>query len=114
MADLIPPLVVGVQLDASQLNAGVNAAKGGLNGLGTSAVAQQGPLGSLTKTLGALGIAFGAYQIFQFGKGLLDAAEAAQLLRNTVWAASEHDPLVRVAAALGRVPEHLTDLATTS
>ena len=76
MADLIPPLVVGVQLDASQLNAGVNAAKGGLNGLGTSAVAQQGPLGSLTKTLGALGIAFGAYQIFQFGKGLLDAAEA--------------------------------------
>jgi hypothetical protein len=76
MADLIPPLIIGVQLDASQLNAGVNAAKGGLNGLGTAATAQQGPLGSLGKTLGGLGLAFGAYQVIQFGKGLLDAAEA--------------------------------------
>jgi hypothetical protein len=79
MSDMIPPIIVSVEANTSDFEARLARLDSQMSHLGDTVARQQSPFAGLTKTLGALGIAFGAYQIFQFGKGLIDAAEAEQV-----------------------------------
>jgi hypothetical protein len=109
MADLIPPIIVSIEANTKDFEARLGSLDSRLNGLGGTIKAQQSPMQGLTKTLGALGIAFGAYQIFNFGKGLLEAAEAETVSNARLLNITESMGLFGEQA--GTVTTRLQDLA---
>lgn len=78
MATSIPPILVQLQADVSQLKAGIAQAEASLKGLdGTvakSSSAMTGFMNNAKKVGATLGVAFAAQQVVQFGKDIIMAA----------------------------------------
>ena len=80
MSNAIPPIMVQIAADVSQLKAGLAQAQASIKGMdGTVATANTGMqnmIGTAKKMAGAMGVAFAATQIVQFGKDVVMAASS--------------------------------------
>ena len=80
MSNAIPPILVQIAADVSQLKAGLAQAESSIKGMnGTVATANTGMqnmIGTAKKMAGTLGVAFAATQIVQFGKDTIMAASS--------------------------------------
>ena len=82
MADLIPPMLIKLQADVSQLKVGLAQAEGAIKGVDKSV--QQASTGmanfaTKVKQIGAsLGIAFAGTQVLQFGRDVIAQAQEAE------------------------------------
>lgn len=80
MSNAIPPIMVQIAADVSQLKAGLAQAQASIKGMdGTVATANTGMqnmIGTAKKMAGAMGVAFAATQVIQFGKDVVMAASS--------------------------------------
>jgi hypothetical protein len=80
MSNAIPPILVQIAADVSQLKAGLAQAEASIKGVnGTVATANTGMqnmIGTAKKMAGAMGVAFAATQVVQFGKDVIMAASS--------------------------------------
>lgn len=133
MADLIPPMLIKLQADVTQLKVGLAQAESALQGVDKSvATASNGMTNFISKMkqVGAsIGIAFAGTQVLQFGRDVIaQAMEAeaqqqrlAQLIKVTVGATDEQiaalnaqaDALERVGVVTGgNITQTQSQLAT--
>jgi hypothetical protein len=94
MADLIPPMLIQLQADVSQLKAGLAQAESALKGVDDSVKTASAGMTSFVskmKQVGAtMGVAFAGQQVVQFGKDVIMAASStrsrsATATRCTYW-----------------------------
>ena len=80
MSNAIPPIMVQIAADVSQLKAGLAQAQASIKGMdGTVATANTGMqnmIGTAKKMAGAMGLAFAATQVVQFGKDVVMSASS--------------------------------------
>jgi len=133
MSDLIPPMLIKLQADVSQLKTGLSQAQDAINGVNKSvASASTGMtsfIGKMKQVGASIGIAFAGTQVLQFGRDVIaQAMEAeaqqqrlAQLIKVTVGATDEQiaalnaqaDALERVGVVTGgNITQTQSQLAT--
>jgi len=82
MSNAIPPILVQIAADVSQLKAGLAQAEAGIKGMNSSVATantgMQNMIGTAKKMAGTLGVAFAATQIVQFGKDVVMSASAME------------------------------------
>lgn len=82
MSNAIPPILVQIAADVSQLKAGLAQAessiKGMNSGVATANTGMQNMIGTAKKMAGTLGVAFAGAQIIQFGKDVVMSASAME------------------------------------
>jgi hypothetical protein len=82
MAQAIPPILVQIQADVSQLKAGLAQAEASIKGMdgsvATANTGMQNMMASAKKMAATLGVAFAATQIVQFGKDVVMSASAME------------------------------------
>jgi hypothetical protein len=82
MADLIPPMLIQLQADVSQLKTGLAQAENAIKGVDKSVQEASGGMSNFVnkiKGIGAtLGIAFAGTQVLQFGKDVIAQAQEAE------------------------------------
>jgi len=80
MSNAIPPILVQIAADVSQLKAGLAQAEAGIKNMNgsvaTANTGMQNMLGTAKKMASTLGVAFAATQIVQFGKDTIMAASS--------------------------------------
>jgi hypothetical protein len=80
MSNAIPPIMVQIAADVSQLKAGLAQAQSSIKGMdstvATANTGMQSMLGTAKKMASTLGVAFAATQIVQFGKDTIMAASS--------------------------------------
>jgi uncharacterized membrane protein YgcG len=80
MSNAIPPILVQIAADVSQLKAGLAQAEAGIKGMNSSVATantgMQNMLASAKRMAGTLGVAFAATQVVQFGKDVVMAASS--------------------------------------
>lgn len=80
MSNAIPPILVQIAADVSQLKAGLAQAESSIKGMNstvaTANTGMQNMIGTAKKMAGAMGIAFATTQIVQFGKDVIMAASS--------------------------------------
>ena len=78
MADLIPPMLIQLQADVTQLKAGLaqaeNALKGVDDSVKTASTGMTNFMGKIKQVGATMGVAFAATQVVQFGKDIIMAA----------------------------------------
>jgi hypothetical protein len=78
MAGAIPPILVQIQADVSQLKAGMAQAEASVKGLDstvkTASTGMSNMVANAKRMAGAMGVAFAATQVVQFGKDVVMAA----------------------------------------
>jgi hypothetical protein len=78
MASAIPPILVQIQADISQLKAGMAQAEASVKGLDstvkTASTGMSNMIANAKRMAGAMGVAFAATQVVQFGKDVVMAA----------------------------------------
>jgi len=78
MASAIPPILVQIQADISQLKAGMAQAEASVKGLDdtvkTASTGMSNMIANAKRMAGAMGIAFATTQVVQFGKDVITAA----------------------------------------
>jgi len=82
MAQAIPPILVQIQADVTQLKAGLAQAEESIKGMdgsvATANTGMQNMMASAKKMAATLGVAFAATQIIQFGKDVVMSASAME------------------------------------
>jgi hypothetical protein len=82
MAQAIPPILVQIQADVTQLKAGLAQAEASIKGMdgsvATANTGMQNMIASAKKMAATLGVAFAATQIVQFGKDVVMSASAME------------------------------------
>jgi hypothetical protein len=82
MADLIPPMLIQLQADVSQLKVGLaqaeNAIKGVDQSVQTASTGMTNFMGKIKKVGASLGIAFAGTQVLQFGRDVIQQAQEAE------------------------------------
>lgn len=78
MADLIPPMLIKLQADVSELKTGLTQAQNSLKGLDdnvkTASTGMQNFMGKIKQVGATMGVAFAGTQILQFGKDVVMAS----------------------------------------
>ena len=78
MSNAIPPIMVQIAADVSQLKAGLAQAEASIKGMNSTVVTantgMQNMIASAKRMAGAMGVAFAATQVVQFGKDVLMSA----------------------------------------
>jgi hypothetical protein len=82
MADLIPPMLIQLQADVSQLKTGLaqaeNAIKGVDKSVQTASTGMTNFMGKIKQVGASLGIAFAGTQVLQFGRDVIQQAQEAE------------------------------------
>ena len=82
MADLIPPMLIQLQADVSQLKTGLaqaeNAIKGVDNSVQTASTGMTNFIGKIKQIGASLGVAFAGAQVLQFGRDVIQQAQEAE------------------------------------
>ena len=82
MADLIPPMLIQLQADVSQLKTGLaqaeNAIKGVDKSVQTASTGMTNFMGKIKQVGASLGVAFAGTQILQFGRDVIQQAQEAE------------------------------------
>lgn len=80
MSNAIPPIMVQIAADVSQLKAGLAQAQASIKGMdstvATANTGMQNMIASAKRMAGAMGVAFAATQVVQFGKDVVMAASS--------------------------------------
>jgi hypothetical protein len=82
MSNAIPPILVQIAADVSQLKAGLAQAEASIKGVNSTVTTansgMQNMIGTAKKMAGAMGLAFATTQIVQFGKDVVMSASAME------------------------------------
>jgi hypothetical protein len=82
MADLIPPMLIQLQADVSQLKVGLAQAESAIKGVDqsvqTASTGMTNFIGKIKQVGASLGIAFAGTQVLQFGRDVIQQAQEAE------------------------------------